>query len=164
MVTCSEEIAHWKYFRLYISASIVSSIKRPVRFGRSKHRLAHKSLHELVGGLVKCLGCKLLNTIIMTSLLCIHPSFCLNTATNPLRPLRYCNFDNQTSPLCGWTQANDDELDWTLLSGPTMSEGTGPNLDHTLGTVYGEYRQSTRNTSWSIYSFSFSVIRLSSFF
>ncbi|XP_055876552.1 MAM and LDL-receptor class A domain-containing protein 1-like isoform X1 [Biomphalaria glabrata] len=59
--------------------------------------------------------------------------------TNPFRPLRYCNFDNQTSPLCGWTQANDDELDWTLLSGPTMSEGTGPNLDHTLGTVYGTY-------------------------
>lgn len=53
--------------------------------------------------------------------------------------LRYCNFDNQTAPFCGWTQSNDDDLDWTLLMGPTMSEGTGPDLDHTLGTVYGTY-------------------------
>ena len=30
-----------------------------------------------------------------------------------------------------------DDLNWTIKSGPTDTEGTGPSVDHTLGTEAG---------------------------
>ncbi|XP_072046224.1 uncharacterized protein [Amphiura filiformis] len=48
-----------------------------------------------------------------------------------------CTFDN--SNLCGFTQAIDDDFDWTLSSGSTRSERTGPASDHTYGTSDGYY-------------------------
>ncbi|XP_053390447.1 delta and Notch-like epidermal growth factor-related receptor [Mercenaria mercenaria] len=43
-----------------------------------------------------------------------------------------CNFDDGT--LCGWEQQKNDNFDWTFENGPTQSDGTGPDVDHTLGT------------------------------
>ncbi|CAG5136641.1 unnamed protein product, partial [Candidula unifasciata] len=56
-------------------------------------------------------------------------------ASNQEIPLHYCNFDGEMSQFCGWTQARDEELDWDLQTGPTPSDGTGPNWDHTLSTI-----------------------------
>ncbi|XP_070196894.1 uncharacterized protein [Littorina saxatilis] len=47
-----------------------------------------------------------------------------------------CDFEQD---FCGWTNANTDRFDWTRLSGPTPSAGTGPTKDHTLGTAKGSY-------------------------
>lgn len=42
-----------------------------------------------------------------------------------------CTFD---SDLCGWQQSLEDDFDWTLQSGQTPSEDTGPSHgDHTTG-------------------------------
>ncbi|XP_078360980.1 uncharacterized protein LOC144645322 [Oculina patagonica] len=42
-----------------------------------------------------------------------------------------CTFD---SDLCGWQQSSEDDFDWTLQSGQTPSEDTGPSHgDHTTG-------------------------------
>ena len=42
-----------------------------------------------------------------------------------------CNFENG---LCTWTQATTgDTFDWTRNQGSTISSGTGPSTDHTLG-------------------------------
>ncbi|XP_059166542.1 uncharacterized protein LOC131948858 [Physella acuta] len=47
-----------------------------------------------------------------------------------------CDFERD---LCGFVQSRDDDFDWTRISGPTSSTGTGPATDHTLGTVNGHY-------------------------
>ena len=39
---------------------------------------------------------------------------------------------------CGYTQADDDDFDWTLRKGATFSWGTGPSVDHTTGRI-GKY-------------------------
>ncbi|KAK7098915.1 hypothetical protein V1264_003130 [Littorina saxatilis] len=41
-----------------------------------------------------------------------------------------CNFE---SNMCGWTQAKDDQFDWTRQSRPTGTTNTGPRSDHTSG-------------------------------
>ena len=45
-----------------------------------------------------------------------------------------CTFE---AGLCGYRQAGDDDMDWTLQAGPTPSGNTGPDHDHTLGTPAG---------------------------
>ena len=41
-----------------------------------------------------------------------------------------CNFE---SNFCGWTQAHNDQFDWTRQSRPSGTANTGPRSDHTTG-------------------------------
>ncbi|XP_042229112.1 MAM and LDL-receptor class A domain-containing protein 2-like [Homarus americanus] len=50
-----------------------------------------------------------------------------------------CNFEEDSNELCGWTQDTMDSLDWQRHQGPTPTEDTGPNTDHTLKTDKGHY-------------------------
>ncbi|EDV21956.1 uncharacterized protein TRIADDRAFT_59472 [Trichoplax adhaerens] len=48
-----------------------------------------------------------------------------------------CDFEHG---LCNWRQDNtSDNFDWTMQTGPTPSFATGPDRDHTLGTIAGHY-------------------------
>ena len=38
-----------------------------------------------------------------------------------------------------WSNATDDDIDWTVDNGGTPSSGTGPAVDHTTGTASGNY-------------------------
>ena len=46
----------------------------------------------------------------------------------------FCTWDNV---LNGNTTGRDD-FDWDTVSGSTISYGTGPKVDHTLGTALGK--------------------------
>ncbi|XP_006821082.1 MAM and LDL-receptor class A domain-containing protein 2-like [Saccoglossus kowalevskii] len=41
-----------------------------------------------------------------------------------------CTFENN---LCGWTNANNDDIDWIRQKSNTGTKHTGPNGDHTIG-------------------------------
>ncbi|XP_074655362.1 uncharacterized protein LOC141908954 [Tubulanus polymorphus] len=41
-----------------------------------------------------------------------------------------CNFDDDT---CGWVQDSTDDFDWSVNTGPTSTDNTGPTADHTKG-------------------------------
>ncbi|KAJ8022472.1 MAM and LDL-receptor class A domain-containing protein 2 [Holothuria leucospilota] len=47
-----------------------------------------------------------------------------------------CTFDNDT---CGYYQRSDDDFDWTRHQYSTASAGTGPSGDHTTGTGWYMY-------------------------
>lgn len=50
-----------------------------------------------------------------------------------------CTFEED---LCSWVNGQNgvvDDFDWLRNSGATPSVGTGPNVDHTLGTPQGFY-------------------------
>ena len=49
-----------------------------------------------------------------------------------------CSFENPN--LCGWSNVQGDNFDWTRSNGFTSSSGTGPSVDHTSGTSNGELR------------------------
>lgn len=49
-----------------------------------------------------------------------------------------CSFENPN--LCGWSNVQGDNFDWTRSNGYTSSSGTGPSVDHTSGTSNGELR------------------------
>lgn len=49
-----------------------------------------------------------------------------------------CDFEED---LCTWQNAESGvDLEWIKNSGPTPTNGTGPNVDQTLGTKEGEIR------------------------
>ncbi|XP_069133150.1 MAM and LDL-receptor class A domain-containing protein 1-like [Argopecten irradians] len=48
-----------------------------------------------------------------------------------------CNFED--GRICGYTQDQTDNFDWTRASGATLTSGTGPNSDHTYNTQQGHY-------------------------
>lgn len=47
------------------------------------------------------------------------------------------DFDNFSKGMEYWTQSDNDDFDWTINSGPTETDSTGANEDHTSGD--GEY-------------------------
>ncbi|XP_041467171.1 MAM and LDL-receptor class A domain-containing protein 1-like [Lytechinus variegatus] len=47
-----------------------------------------------------------------------------------------CDFEDD---ICGYTQEDDDDFDWTRHKGHTGTSDTGPPFDHTTGTVDGYY-------------------------
>ena len=47
-----------------------------------------------------------------------------------------CNFETD---FCNWIQDDSDNFNWSWQSGSTATIGTGPRLDHTLGTLTGHY-------------------------
>ncbi|XP_069133149.1 MAM and LDL-receptor class A domain-containing protein 1-like [Argopecten irradians] len=75
------------------------------------------------------------------------PTSTLSTksTTRPLstaKPTGGSNFScDFTYDLCGWTQDQSDQLDWTRQRGRTTSAGTGPNSDHTTGSGYYIYTE-----------------------
>ncbi|XP_072042533.1 uncharacterized protein [Amphiura filiformis] len=54
-----------------------------------------------------------------------------------------CTFSNDKPPLCGYTQATDDDFDWTWHSGGTHSSNTGPSGDHTTGSGHYIYTETS---------------------
>ena len=49
----------------------------------------------------------------------------------PSTELWHCSFERQDNALCGMTQERSrDQFDWTVHSGPTPSEKTGPTWAH----------------------------------
>ena len=44
--------------------------------------------------------------------------------------------------MCGWNNVANpaDDFDWERAQAETTSYGTGPVVDHTLGTSSGKYR------------------------
>lgn len=53
-------------------------------------------------------------------------------------PAGSCDFEDDT---CTWTNARGtvDDFDWTRQNGETGSSNTGPNNDHTQGTLKGNW-------------------------
>jgi len=49
-----------------------------------------------------------------------------------------CDFENVVDQ-CNWTQATDDDFDWTRDNGGTPTVNSGPTRDHTYGTAKGYY-------------------------
>ncbi|XP_019646180.1 PREDICTED: enteropeptidase-like, partial [Branchiostoma belcheri] len=52
--------------------------------------------------------------------------------------------------LCGWRQAHDDNFDWIRHSGSTPSDDTGPSADHTTGSGYYIYIETSSGSSGSV--------------
>ncbi|XP_052789041.1 MAM domain-containing glycosylphosphatidylinositol anchor protein 1-like [Mya arenaria] len=58
------------------------------------------------------------------------------TTAMPVATVMYCHF---SLDLCGWTQSDKDDFDWTRHRGTTSSHGTGPDGDHTDAQGQGYY-------------------------
>jgi hypothetical protein len=41
--------------------------------------------------------------------------------------------------LCSWRNVEDDDGDWIVSSNGTGNMGSGPSVDHTYGSGYGNY-------------------------
>ncbi|MBN1339078.1 MAG: choice-of-anchor D domain-containing protein [Bacteroidales bacterium] len=53
------------------------------------------------------------------------------------------NFDNAGSMPYSWVNATGDDFDWSVNSGSTPSSGTGPTGDHTTGSGYYMFTESS---------------------
>ena len=58
------------------------------------------------------------------------------SGSTPAPVFTQCDFDSGT--LCGWTQASDDQFDWTVHQKNTGTSQTGPSYDHTTGSNNGK--------------------------
>ncbi|XP_015761869.1 PREDICTED: MAM and LDL-receptor class A domain-containing protein 1-like isoform X4 [Acropora digitifera] len=72
----------------------------------------------------------------------VKPGFCRLGSTPPPAttspsPPRDCNFDSPS--ICGYTQSTNDTFNWSRQRGSTSSIGTGPSSDHTSGSGYYMY-------------------------
>lgn len=47
-----------------------------------------------------------------------------------------CNFEFD---MCSWSQCQQDDFDWLVKAGSTLTVGTGPTGDHTLRNQSGHY-------------------------
>ncbi|XP_071956932.1 MAM and LDL-receptor class A domain-containing protein 1-like [Antedon mediterranea] len=54
----------------------------------------------------------------------------------PCQPTKECNFE---TGFCSWTQDDTDDFDWSIGNNGTASLGTGPQIDHTMGTETGMF-------------------------
>ncbi|XP_071478396.1 MAM and LDL-receptor class A domain-containing protein 1-like, partial [Diadema antillarum] len=61
----------------------------------------------------------------------------ISIVAEPCRALHQCDFEQEN--LCGYTQDQSDDFDWTWNSGYTTSDYTGPSFDVTMGTTSGHY-------------------------
>ncbi|XP_072182128.1 MAM and LDL-receptor class A domain-containing protein 1-like [Diadema setosum] len=61
----------------------------------------------------------------------------ISIVAEPCRALHQCDFEQEN--LCGYTQDQSDDFDWTWNSGDTTSDYTGPSFDVTMGTTSGHY-------------------------
>jgi len=59
-----------------------------------------------------------------------------SVTTTSTSPDLSCTFEQG---LCGWTQGQGDDLDWSLGQGSTPTENTGPDTDHTTDSDQGHY-------------------------
>ncbi|XP_072021860.1 uncharacterized protein [Amphiura filiformis] len=66
----------------------------------------------------------------------------MTTKSDPPNPAN-CTFSYDKAPLCGYTQATDDDFDWTWHSGETRSTNTGPSGDHTTGSGHYMYTETS---------------------
>lgn len=65
---------------------------------------------------------------------------CPEACTTCLTPINSYPYSEDFEAGFGlWTQSANDDFDWTRDSGGTGSTGTGPSVDHTLGTAAGFY-------------------------
>ncbi|XP_067035363.1 MAM and LDL-receptor class A domain-containing protein 1-like [Acropora muricata] len=72
----------------------------------------------------------------------VKPGFCPSGSTSPPAttspsPARDCNFDSPS--ICGYTQSTNDTFNWSRQRGSTLSSATGPSSDHTSGSGYYMY-------------------------
>lgn len=50
-----------------------------------------------------------------------------------------CSFEETNPIMCGWTNAKDDQFDWSIGQGKTSSVNTGPSTDHTYNDDKGMF-------------------------
>ncbi|XP_008320519.1 zonadhesin-like [Cynoglossus semilaevis] len=55
--------------------------------------------------------------------------------------LASCDFNQDSQPLCRFTQDTEDQSDWTRHKGPTPTPGTGPSGDYPDGKGYYIYHE-----------------------
>ncbi|XP_071506663.1 MAM and LDL-receptor class A domain-containing protein 1-like [Diadema antillarum] len=67
------------------------------------------------------------------------PSVMPETTTPPTTNSITCDFENDDNALCGWSQGDRDNFDWTRIKGPSPEYSSGPEVDHTTGTADGYY-------------------------
>ena len=73
-------------------------------------------------------------TCIPVSNFCNFRKDCADNSDEARCPSK-CDFEKD---LCGWANVQYyDRLDWTRHQGKTPSNGTGPDVDHTLNTTSG---------------------------
>jgi hypothetical protein len=73
-----------------------------------------------------------------------NESVASNTAFPPVSAPYLVDFESATPGTPGilpnlWTNETDDDFDWYVDEGGTVSSATGPEVDHTLGTADGNY-------------------------